>query len=229
MSEERLELTPVAYIQTDFPDKFGVPRQFGLVPELAGRIVFIEEYRSMDCLRGLEGFSHLWLIWGFSEVPAGKWHPTVRPPRLGGNERMGVFASRSPFRPNPLGISAVELAGIKQEEEGPVLYVRGADMTDGTPIYDIKPYITYSDSIPGAANGYASPPEKGRLEVDCPPELLAAVPEEKRSALLEVLALDPRPSYQHDPERVYGFFFGGREIRFSVEGGILRVREVRNA
>ena len=190
-------------------------------------MVFEPEYRSPDALRGLEDFSHLWLIWQFSEAVRDKWSPTVRPPRLGGNTRMGVFATRSPFRPNPIGLSCVRLEGIRREPElGCVLEVSGADLMDGTPILDIKPYIPYADSHPEAREGFTSRGWERMLEVDFPPELLSRVPEDKREALIGVLANDPRPSYQKDPERVYGLPFGGLEVRFNVSGQRLTVRSV---
>lgn len=222
-------LNPIARIRTDFPEKFGIPRQSGLVEELEGRIVFEPDYRVTEALRGLEGFSHIWLIWAFSQALRQGWSPTVRPPRLGGNVRMGVFATRSPFRPNGLGLSCVRLAGIRQEEGlGPVLYVRGADLMDNTPIFDIKPYLPHADCHPDASGGFAAPHADDRLEVDCPPGLLEQVPEAKRAALLGVLAQDPRPAYQQDEERLYGLSFAGFQVRFQVRGGRLTVTEVRD-
>ena len=213
----------VARMSSDFADKFGIPRQSGLVPALEARVVFEPEYRDPEALRGLEGFSHIWLLWEFSQARRETWSPTVRPPRLGGNVRMGVFATRSPFRPSPIGLSCVELAGIDlHTPEGPVLRVRGADLLDGTPIFDIKPYVPYADSRPGARAGFAAG-APGGLAVDIPPELLARVPEEKREALRGVLAQDPRPPYQTDPARIYGMRFGGLEVRFRVEGDTLTV------
>lgn len=217
----------IATIRSDFPTKFGIPRQSGLVEELRATVVFEPEYRSPDALRGLEDFSHLWLIWQFSEAVRDKWSPTVRPPRLGGNQRLGVFATRSPFRPNPIGLSCVRLAGIDlHTPEGPVITVAGADLMDGTPIYDIKPYLPYADCRPEALGGFAPAPAGARLAVDIPPELLERVPEDKRAALAGVLSQDPRPSYQHDPERVYGMAFAGLEVRFQVQGDRLRVVSV---
>lgn len=217
----------IATIRSDFPTKFGIPRQSGLVEELRATVVFEPEYRSPDALRGLEDFSHLWLIWQFSEAVRDKWSPTVRPPRLGGNQRLGVFATRSPFRPNPIGLSCVRLAGIDlHTPEGPVITVAGADLMDGTPIYDIKPYLPYADCRPEALGGFAPAPAGARLAVDIPPELLERVPEDKRAALAGVLSQDPRPSYQHDPERVYGMAFAGMEVRFQVQGDRLRVVSV---
>ncbi len=215
---ETHELKVIARIRSDFPEKFGIPRQSGLVPQLRAKIVFEPEFRNADALRGIEGFSHLWLIWQFSAAVRDTWSPTVRPPRLGGNERVGVFATRSPFRPNAVGLSCVRLEGVAREEGlGEVLIVSGADLMDGTPIYDIKPYLPYADAHPEALGGFAPAP-KETLAVDCPPELLAALPEEQREALLGVLAQDPRPQYQHDPARVYAMSFGGWDVKFRVRG-----------
>ena len=220
-------MTTVARIHTDFPSKFGIPRQSGLVEELTAQVVFTPEYRDASALRGLGGFSHIWLIWEFSLAKREGWSPTVRPPRLGGNKRLGVFATRSPFRPNPIGLSCVRLAEVRQDRElGPVLVVAGADLMDGTPIYDIKPYLPYADCKPDAAGGFASIPKGADLVVDCPEELLKAVPEDKRAALAAVLAQDPRPQYQDDPDRVYGMSFAGLEVRFRVEGDRLTVTEI---
>lgn len=222
-----MELRPIAHIRTGFPEKFGIPRQSGVVRELRGRVVFGPEYRAREAFRGIEGFSHLWLLWGFSKNPPGKWSPTVRPPRLGGNRRVGVFASRSPFRPNPLGLSCVELCGVDYEgPEGPVLVVKGADMADGTPIYDVKPYLPGADSIEGARGGFTDQEPWEPLSVDCPPELLNKVPPGDREALLAVLAADPRPHYHRDPERVYGMGFAGVQVRFTVGEGRVRVVEI---
>ena len=217
----------IATIRSDFPTKFGIPRQSGLVEELRATVVFEPEYRSPDALRGLEDFSHLWLIWQFSEAVRDKWSPTVRPPRLGGNARMGVFATRSPFRPNPIGLSSVKLLGVEQHPEyGHILRVAGADLMDGTPIYDVKPYLPYADCRPEAAGGFASQPKEASLRGECPPELLEPVEEARRAALLGVLAQDPRPTYQHDPDRVYGLAFGGWEVKFTVAEDVLTVREI---
>lgn len=219
-------MIPIAHIHTDFPSKFGVPRQSGLVGQLEGRVIFEPAFRSPDAVRGLETFSHIWLIWEFSQAVRKEWSPVVRPPRLGGNKAMGVFATRSPFRPNPVGLSAVRLDRICMEEDGPVLYVRGADLADGTPIYDIKPYIPYADCIPDAVPGYVGAlPERG-VPVDFPEELLHKIPAEKRQALLGVLGLDPRPAYQED-DRTYGMAFAGHDIRFHVRDGVLRVLDVQ--
>ena len=222
-------LAQIAHIETDFSEKFGIPRQSGLVEELRARIVFEPEFRSPDAVRGLDGYDYIWLVWQFSTVvQAGQdgtnWRPTVRPPRLGGNTRMGVFATRSPFRPNPLGLSSVRLEGIEHRPDiGPVLIVRGADLMDGTPIYDIKPYIPYADCHPDAAEGFTGQTQFHRLQVQFPPELLAQVPQADRAALTGVLAGDPRPSYQHDPQRVYGMEFGPVEVHFTVDGEVLTV------
>ena len=218
----------IARIHTDFPEKFGIPRQSGLVDGLTGRIVFEEKYRNPDALRGIEGFSHLWLIWQFSRAIREEWSPTVKPPRLGGNQRMGVFATRSPFRPNPIGLSCVRLQRVElHTAEGPVLWVAGIDLLDGTPIYDVKPYLPYADCHPEATGGFAQEVMGHRLEVAFPEELLALVPPEKREALCEVLAQDPRPGYQHnEPDRRYGVAFAGLDVRFTVEGDVLHVREV---
>ena len=220
----------IARIRTDFQEKFGIPRQSGLVPETKGTIVFEPEFRSDDALRGMEGFSHLWLIWEFSKAVRAEWSPTVRPPRLGGNVRMGVFATRSPFRPNPIGLSVVKLEVIRKgTPEGTVLIVSGADLLDGTPIYDIKPYVPYSDSIPEALGGFASAAPDAALEVEIPDALLAEIPADKLAALRAVLAQDPRPRYQDDPERVYGFRFASMEIRFSVRDRKLTILSIQSA
>ncbi len=217
----------IAHIENDFPTKFGIPRQSGRVKELRARIVFEPEYRNPDALRGLEDFSHIWLIWEFSQAARKEWSPTVRPPRLGGNVKKGVFATRSPFRPNPVGLSCVKLEKIVMEEKlGPVLYVTGADLMDRTPIYDIKPYIPYADCHPEALGGFAENIKDYRLHVEFPQELLNRIPEEKRAALLEVLSEDPRPAYQHDPGREYGMPFGTKDIHFRVDGSILTVYDV---
>ena len=220
-------LQVIARIHTELPEKFGVPRQSGLVPQLRGRIVFEPAYRNPDAVRGLEDFSHLWLIWQFSEAVRQDWSPTVRPPRLGGNRRMGVFATRSPFRPNHLGLSSVRLERVEQSAAlGPVLHICGADLMDGTPILDIKPYVPYADCHPDARGGFAAQGQDYLLTVDFPPELLVRVPEDKRQALKGVLAQDPRPAYQRDPARIYGLPFAGLEVRFTVADGRLTVRNV---
>ena len=221
---DSFEMRPIARIRSDFGSKFGVPRQSGLVDALEAAVVFEEPYRNPDALRGLEGFSHLWLIWQFSEAVRQGWSPTVRPPRLGGNTRMGVFATRSPFRPNPLGLSSVQLEAIEHRPDvGPVLIVRGADLMDGTPIYDIKPYIPYADCHPDAAAGFTAQTQFHHLTMVCDAGLWARVPADQQAALQGVLENDPRPSYQHDPERVYGMEFGGLEVHFKVDGEILTV------
>ena len=224
---QEFAMRAIAHIRSDFAGKFGVPRQSGLVEDLEALVVFEPEFRNPAALRGLEGFSHIWLLWVFHQAARETWSPTVRPPRLGGNARLGVFATRSPFRPNPIALSAVALAGVEESKEhGTVLRVRGADLVDGTPILDIKPYLPYADCRPGALGGFASAPAGETLAVECLPELWEKVPPQRREALRAVLALDPRPRYQEDPERVYGFGFAGLEVRFSVEDGVLRVREI---
>lgn len=218
---------PIARMRSDFPNKFGIPRQSGLVEELRSTIVFEPEYRDAEALRGMEGFSHLWLIWQFSEAIRDGWSPTVRPPRLGGNTRMGVFATRSPFRPNNLGLSCVKLIGIEQtKENGTVIHVAGADLMDGTPIFDIKPYVPYSDCHTDATGGFTTNAGEFLLNVVFPEELLATLPEEKQDAAKAVLSHDPRPSYQRKPGRVYGLNFAGFDIRFTVEEQTLTVQEV---
>lgn len=222
------EMIPIAHIRSDFQTKFGIPRQSGLVEELEAAVVFEPPYRDPEALRGIEGFSHLWLIWQFSEAVRADWSPTVRPPRLGGNVRMGVFATRSPFRPNPIGLSCVKLEKVDYTAPGgPVLLVRGADLLDGTPIFDVKPYVPLADCRPQAVGGFSDQHREDGLSVHFPPALLEQVPEEKRAALLGVLAQDPRPSYQHDPQRVYGMAFAGLEVRFTVEGNTLTVRGIQ--
>lgn len=220
------ELKVIARIHTDLPEKFGLPRQSGLIPELRGRIIFEPEYRNADAVRGVEDFSHLWLIWQFSEAVRQDWSPTVRPPRLGGNTRLGVFATRSPFRPNSLGLSCVKLLGIEQTKDGTVLHISGADLMDGTPIFDIKPYIPYADAHPDAVGGFTDTAGEFLLQVDFPADLLSLLPEAKRAAAIGVLSHDPRPSYQRKPGRVYGLPFAGFDIRFTVEEDRLTVCEV---
>lgn len=217
----------IAKISTDFSGKFGIPRQSGMVEGLEGRIVFEKEYRSFDAVRGLEGFSHIWLLWQFSKTADVAWSPTVRPPKLGGNTRMGVFATRSPFHPNSIGLSCVRLKEIEMSEKfGPVLLVDGVDLADGTPIYDIKPYLPYADCRPDASGGFSDNARQELLEVSIPEHLLEKLPDGKREALRQVLALDPRPSYQEDAERIYGFEFAGYEVRFRVQGKCLTVKEI---
>ena len=222
-----MQIEPIAHIHTDFPTKFGVPRQSGLASELTSTIVFAPAYRNPDCLRGIADFSHLWLIWEFDKVAGAGWSPTVLPPKLGGKTRVGVFATRSPFRPNPLGMSCVVLTGVRQNAKlGPVLCLSGADLMDGTPVFDIKPYLPYSDCFPDARAGFTSLAPDLLLDVDFPPELLAHIPEAHRSALLGVLSHDPRPSYQDDPARRYGMGFAGFDIHFTVSEGRLTVVDV---
>lgn len=217
----------IARIHTDYPTKFGIPRQSGIIASLQATIVFEPEYRNPDAVRGLEDFSHIWLLWQFSEAVRDNWSPTVRPPRLGGNVRKGVFATRSPFRPNPIGLSSVKLEKVEIDPKyGPILHVSGADLMDGTPIYDIKPYIAYTDSHPEAVSGFATTPAEFLLEVVFPESLLQKVPESQRKSLTDVLAHDPRPQYQDDPDRVYGMAFGGMEVKFKVEERLLTVVEV---
>lgn len=214
-----LTIKPIAYIANDFDEKFGIPRQGGLIPELKGKIIFTKEYREREALRGIESYSHLWLIWGFSANKDHDFHPTVRPPMLGGNTRLGVFATRSPYRPNPLGLSVVLLEKVEESaNEGLVLHISGADLLDGTPIYDIKPYLPYVDSYPEAVGGFTDTLdyEARILNVVVADEILAIIPLEKRQALLKVLSLDPRPTYQNDENRVYGLSFGGYNIKFRV-------------
>ena len=220
------EIRPIAHMVSDFPEKFGIPRQAGVVKELESVVVFEPEYRDPEALRGIEGFSHLWLIWQFSESVTETFSPTVRPPRLGGNVRMGVFATRSPFRPNSLGLSCVELERAENRPGlGTVLVVRGADLMDGTPIFDIKPYIPYADAHPDARSGFA--PDAGQtLDVRIPDGLLSKIPENKREALRGVLANDPRPRYQRDPDRVYAMDFANLTVRFTVKDGLLTVTEI---
>ena len=217
----------IAHIKNDFQSKFGIPRQSGIVERIQGKIVFEPEYRTEAAFRGLEDFSHIWIIWGFSEVRMSDWSPTVRPPLLGGNKRMGVFATRSPFRPNPLGLSSVRLEKIEYTPDlGPVLTVSGADLMDGTPIYDIKPYLAYTDSHPEASGGFTDGLPERSLEVSIPEKLKCKIPPDKLCALIEVLAGDPRPSYIDDPEREFGFPFAGLEILFTVSGKVLTVTGV---
>ena len=223
-----MEYKTVAHIYTDFEDKFGIPRQSNLVPDLKGQIVFTKEYRNPDALRGLEGYDYIWLIWIFSEVPdTDGWSPTVRPPRLGGNARVGVFASRSPYRPNPVGLSSVKLDRIEWDSpRGPVLHVSGVDILSGTPIIDIKPYQTHSDAHPEARAGFADRFRDYSLQVECPESLLERIPEEKRQALLKVLSHDPRPGYQKEESRVYGMSYAGFNVKFQVSDSLLTVTEI---
>ncbi len=217
----------IAIIKTDFPEKFGIPRQSGRIDALKGTVIFMPEYKSPDAVKGLEGFSHIWLLWKFDVPPKENFQATVRPPRLGGNTPMGVFATRSPFRPNPIGLSCVKLESVEFTKDGPVLHVSGVDMKNDTEILDIKPYIPYTDCREDAIGGFADPLRDYHLDVSFPDNLLSKIPPEKREALLAVLADDPRPSYQDDPDRLYGVSFAGFDIRFTVSGTTLTVREVQ--
>lgn len=217
----------IGWIKTDFPTKFGIPRQSGLVPELKGKITFAPEYRNPEAFRGLEGFSHIWLLWKFSESEKEHWSATVKPPRLGGKKRVGVFATRAPYRPNDIGLSCVKLEEITYDsKEGPVLIVSGADLMDGTPIYDIKPYIAYVDSHPEASEGFAGEVKMKELQVELPQELLECFSEEKQAAVVGILRQDPRPAYDSDETRVYGVEFAGFDVRFTVKGELLTVKEI---
>lgn len=224
---QTVQMNIIARIKSDFPTKFGIPRQSGLVPELRSTIIFEPEYRNEDSLRGLEEFSHLWIIWQFSEAVRTDWSPTVRPPRLGGNTRMGVFATRSPFRPNNIGLSSVRILGIENtKKHGTVVHVSGADLMDGTPIFDIKPYIPYSDCHSDATGGFTDSADDFLLQVNCPENLLSKIPEDKRDSLMGVLSHDPRPSYRQDSDRVYGMDFSGFNIRFRIRNKVLTVTEI---
>lgn len=225
---DSLALKTIARIRSDFPEKFGIPRQSGLVPSLRSTITFEPEFRNADALRGLEGFSHLWILWIFSENVRDTWKATVRPPRLGGNKRLGVFATRSSFRPNPIAMSCVKIEEVRLDgPEGPEIVVSGADLMDGTPIVDIKPYLPYADSVPEAKGGFAATVDKNYLTVEIPEGLLQVFPAEKRDALREILVQDPRPHYQDDPERIYGLAFAGRNVKFKVAGETLTVIAVK--
>lgn len=222
--ESSYSMKVIAHIHSEFPDKFGIPRQSGLINTLKARIIFEPEYRNPDAFRGLSDFTHIWLIWGFSESIRSSWSPTVRPPRLGGNTRLGVFATRSPYRPNPLGLSSVQLDQVEiHPEYGPVLHISGADLMDRTPIFDIKPYLPYVDSHPEASEGFGGPLKMNKLEVDCPEKYLSRLSDNCRESIVSLLAQDPRPSYQDDPERIYGLRFAGYEVKFRVEHSILYV------
>ncbi len=222
-----MEINPIAHIRTDFPEKFGIPRQSGLAPSSLGRIVFLPEYRNPDALRGLEQYTHLWLLWEFSEAVRSEWSPTVRPPRLGGNKRMGVFATRSPFRPNPIGLSCVKLEEIVHDDKhGDMIIVSGVDMMDKTPIYDIKPYLPYVDSHPEASDGFALAQRDGTLTVHISEEIKKDIPADKLQGLTEVLAQDPRPQYQNSPERVYTMSYSGMDVSFTISGTFLNVVSV---
>ncbi len=223
-----MEIKPIARIHTDFSEKFGVPRQAGLAPSLTGKIVFEPEYRNLRAVKELDGFSHIWLIWEFSQCSDSKFSPTVRPPRLGGNRRVGVFASRSPFRPNRLGLSCVKIEKIETDgENAPIITVSGVDMTDGTPIYDIKPYIPIADCIPTASEGYTAQTKKYKINVSCDEKLLSIIPENKRQALLELLSNDPRPAYNDEEGKEYGVTFAGFNIRFKYENNGLSVTQIK--
>ena len=217
----------IARIYNDYTDKFGIPRQGRLADKVESRIEFEKEYRNPDALRGMDGFSHLWLIWEFSENKDAGWSPTVRPPRLGGNKRMGVFATRSPFRPNPIGLSCVKIERIDLEcKNAPVIYVTGADILNGTPIYDIKPYLAYTDSVPDASGGFAEEFTDFKIDVICDEKYLAVIPKDKRPGLMQILSQDPRPAYQQDDSRIYGFLYGDYEIKFTVKDNILTVTDI---
>ena len=216
----------IAHIYTDFPEKFGIPRQSGLIDSLKGKIVFENEYRNPEAVKGLDGFNYIWLLWQFQGTDRDGWSATVKPPRLGGKKRMGVFATRSPFRPNPIGLSSVKLERIEYTEQGPVLWVAGIDLKDGTPIYDIKPYLPFADCHPDAKEGFAEAVKEYELQVDFPAELLIKIPEEKRMAIIEVLKQDPRPSVQRSQQKEYGVAFAGFDVRFKVEEDRLRVFQV---
>ncbi len=225
--KDALTLHPIAYMRSDFPTKFGIPRQSGLVSALSGAVVFAPDFRDKAALRGLEDFSHIWLLWGFSGNRKLDWSPTVRPPRLGGNIRMGVFATRSPYRPNPIGLSCLQLEGIQWDSpEGPMLLVSGGDLMDGTPIYDIKPYLPYADCQPNATGGFTQSSEESPLQVVFPPEWAEKVPERLQESIVGILSQDPRPRYHHDAERVYGMPFGGLEIKFTVREGVATVQGI---
>ncbi len=222
-----MEFQPIAHIHNDYTAKFGIPRQSGIVEQVESTIIFEPKYRNVDALRGLDGYSHLWLLWVFSEAIRDTWSPTVLPPRLGGKTRMGVFATRSPFRPNPIGLSSVKLLGIDlHAADGPVIHVAGADLMDGTPLLDIKPYLPYTDSHPDAVGGFADPVRDYQLQVVFPEQLLVQVPQRLREPVMGLLSQDPRPSYQNDPDRLYGVAFGGYDFRFRVQDGVLTVCEI---
>lgn len=228
MKNEEMLIRPIAHIHCDFKEKFGIPRQSGLIDSARAKIVFLPEYRNPDALRGLDGYTHLWLLWQFSEAVRSEWSPTVRPPRLGGNKRMGVFASRSPFRPNPIGLSSVKIVSIDlNTSKGPTIEVAGADLLDGTPIYDIKPYLAYTDSHPDAASGFALTSDAPKLDVEISEEILEKIPADLRQSAIDILAEDPRPGYQDDPSRIYTMQYATIEICFMVEGNTLTVTEIK--
>ncbi len=227
MIREEMLIKPIAHIHCDYKEKFGIPRQSGLIESSHAKIVFLPEYRNPDALRGIEGYSHLWLLWQFSEALRDGWSPTVRPPRLGGNKRMGVFATRSPFRPNPIGLSSVKIVSVElNTSKGPVIEISGADLLDGTPIYDIKPYLAYTDSHPEAMSGFALTSDSPRFEVKINEELLLKIPEDKRPPIMEILSEDPRPGYQDDPEREYTFKYAKLEISFTAKNNIITVTNI---
>jgi tRNA-Thr(GGU) m(6)t(6)A37 methyltransferase TsaA len=228
MKNEEMLIRPIAHIHCDFKEKFGIPRQSGLIDSARAKIVFLPEYRNPDALRGLDGYTHLWLLWQFSEAVRSEWSPTVRPPRLGGNKRMGVFASRSPFRPNPIGLSSVKIVSIDlNTSKGPIIEVAGADLLDGTPIYDIKPYLAYTDSHPDAASGFALTSDAPKLDVEISEEILEKIPADLHQSIIDILAEDPRPGYQDDPSRIYTMQYATLEICFKVEGSTLTVTEIK--
>ena len=227
-NKEKRSFAPIGWVESDFATKFGVPRQSGLNDALRARVLFFPEFRVQEAFRGLEDFSHLWLLWDFSESHRDGWSPTVRPPRLGGNRRLGVFATRSPFRPNPIGLSCVKLERVELDSpEGPVLHICGADLMNGTPIFDVKPYLPYADCRPDATGGFTDHESWGKLAVDLPDDLRQKIPLEKLAGLVGVLESDPRPHYQNDPQRVYGMEFAGLEVKFTVEDGVLHVKDVQ--
>ncbi len=228
LKNQNLNLKVIARIRNDFPTKFGLPRQSGLASSLISKIVFSPEYRISEALRGIDQYSHLWLIWGFSEIFGEKWSPTVRPPRLGGNTRIGVFSTRAPYRPNPIGLSSVKLEAVEKTSDGLVLIVSGADIMDKSPIYDIKPYLPYVDIHSDATDGFTAITKDYRLEVDFPEELLCKIPKDLQDALIEALAGDPRPSYHSDPDRIYGLAYSKYDVKFTVKDGILHVCAIDN-
>lgn len=224
-----MEIRPIAHIRTDFPEKFGIPRQSGLVPSALGKIIFLPEFRNPDALRGLEQYTHLWLLWEFSETIRSEWTPTVRPPRLGGNKRMGVFATRSPFRPNPIGLSCVKLEKIISDDKyGDIIIVSGVDIMDKTPIYDIKPYLPYVDSHPEASDGFALAQKEGILTVEISDEIKSVIPSDKLQGLIDTLSQDPRPQYQNSPDRVYTMSYAGLDVSFTIDDKILTVLRINH-
>ena len=227
MKNEEMLIKPIAHIHCDYKSKFGIPRQSGLIDSVHAKIIFLPEYRNPDAFRGLEGYSHLWLLWQFSEAVRDGWSPTVRPPRLGGNKRMGVFATRSPYRPNPIGLSSVKIVSIElNTPKGPVIEISGADLLDGTPIYDIKPYLAYTDSHPDAESGFALTSNAPKSEVVISDELLSRIPEDRRQSVIDILAEDPRPGYQDDAKRIYVLEYAGFEIAFRANAGTITVEDI---